>query len=146
MEEKTPISKPKRVLKPKHHLPSDNLKVDGQLEVLRAYVAASDRGKKAVGYKEVAEFVDCYDTVVSSYNKFFEESGLILRQGKGKYVPHENVVEYTDMVQYDDEKALGYLRDILKDSWFGKVALKRLSVAESISEEALLKKLGGEVG
>lgn len=146
MTEETPVTRPKKVLKPKFHLPSDNLTVEKQLKVLRSFVAASDRGAKAVNYKDVAGFSGFGKTNVSSCNKFFEESGMIVVQKRGNYVPHKRIIDYADVYDHNEEEAAGFLREIVAKTWFGELALARLSVDKNIPKESLIKSLGSEMG
>lgn len=120
--------------KPSRTLPTIRLTVAKQLDILRAYAAASAKGTRAATINEAAEIVRMAPTTVSMANAFFASIGLLKRSDKGAYIPCVEVVQF--LAQYEwDRKTAGYkLAPKLRESWFAEALLPRISF-EPIDEK-----------
>jgi len=146
-EEKVELKGKKREKrKIKYPLPDAHLTLDKQLEVLRGYVVASEKGSKSVGYEEVARLVSIGKSRVSGCNKFFESVGLLksVKGQRGKYMPSNEVIDWNNKYQWDSESAKLILKPLFEETWFAKLTKKSLEVKSEISEKELISKLGVE--
>src|ERR1700731_4736495 len=73
--------------KPIKMLPSTRISVSKQLDILRAYAAASGKGAKPATTEEAAKIVKMAPTTVIMANAFLCSIGLLKRVGKGSYTP-----------------------------------------------------------
>src|SRR5450432_3499934 len=71
---------------PNKPLPTDRLAFTKQMDLLRAWVAASGANAKAVTNKDVAPIIKLSDNTTSLANAFFIASGFLMR-GDGGYTP-----------------------------------------------------------
>src|SRR5436190_11294288 len=92
-EQPAQATAPKRV-RPTKVIPTERLTVKKQLDILRAFAAASGPNGKAVTNKEVADILKMADTSVSLCNYFFTEVGL-LTKGAAGFVPSQDVMSYS---------------------------------------------------
>lgn len=125
----------------KYALPTDRLKFDTQLSVLRAYGAASGSSRERVRLDDVASAGGVAKDTVSITNEFFRSVGLISKEGR-EFRPSEAVVDFTTAHQWNEQSAPFKLAEQLRESWFGKRVVRRLSVqatprAEIVSELAI---------
>lgn len=119
-----------------------------QIDVLKAYVTASNGGKNPVGYKDVATLMHLHPTRVSGCNKFFENIGLIksVEKQRGKFLPSNEVIEFKNKSTWDLEDAKKHVKPLIESSWFGKLTKKMLDLKESVTETELISSFGKEVG
>lgn len=117
-------------------LPTDRLTVEKQLAVLRGYCAASGPEKKAVGNADVSKIVGIHPGTVSTCNPFFNDIGLLIRDGL-KYRPADEVFAYSNSYPWDQEKAAHKLAPILKGTWFAATLLPKLAFRTFAKEEAV---------
>jgi hypothetical protein len=120
--------------KPSKALPTDRVSVEKQLKVLRAYGAIA--AETGVSGTAISEVVESHPSSVSVCNPFLQESGLIERSGSGyKAVPA--VVAYHAATEWDPTTAGGKLAPVLKESWYWKALLPRLSFRPLTEAEAV---------
>src|SRR6266550_3717598 len=67
--------------KPAKVLPTDRIRHDKQMDILRAFAAVSGHERKAVTNKEVGAVVSMADSTISQIVPFFVDTGLIVRAG-----------------------------------------------------------------
>jgi hypothetical protein len=127
---------------PTKRLPTPRIAYAKQLDLLRAYAAASGQGAKPVENKDVADIVGMTAATVSLANPFFADLALLVRQNGG-YIPDKTVVSFSRVYQWDPEKAGVELAPRLRESWFGDLLLKRLEYGP-MSEADALTLLGTE--
>jgi len=140
------IKKKRIVTSTLHPLPHRSSSIEQHLKIIKAYVIATNEGKKPVMYKDFIDFgLGFHYTYVSSNNKFLEEIGLIESTNThGKYIPSKQALDYQRFTKWDqDEKALAILKELVKNSWFWKSAKQILLMQEDgIEEIEILNKLG----
>ena len=113
------LDRAKREARPKTKfaLPPDRLTTKAQLNVLRAYSAASEDGKKQVHYRYVADVAGMHRSTVSSANPFFVEVGFISK-ADGEFMPAPEVVAYRQAYDWNAQTAPLKLAPVIERSWF----------------------------
>jgi hypothetical protein len=122
-------------------LPTDRIKFDKQLDLLRAYAAISGPSLKSVANKDVAGVVDMVASTVSISNKFFSEMGFLLPASDGGYTPAADVVSYVRAYEWKPETAAFKLAPIILRTWFAerlvpKLRFRPMDEAEAITDLA----------
>lgn len=121
---------------PRYPLPAKKLSSSNQFDVLRAFAIASTHAKNAVAIKDVANVLNMHINSVSICNPFFSNIGLIIKQGH-KFTPVTEVIEYSDKVEWNSAEAGYKLAPIIKNTWFAKDLLQRISLRPVSEEEAI---------
>ena len=134
-EQQKPLTKKS---KPVEVLPSARIKFENQLDLLRAYAAASSEGQKTVSNKDVANLVNLAESTVSLGNAFFSETGLIIKAGGG-YYPSSEVLNYHQAHKWQPEKASEKLAPLLRGSWFSQCLTPSLEMRDLDERDALAK-------
>lgn len=122
-------------LRPTKILPTDRINFTKQLDLLRAWAAASSPPGKIVTNNEVAEMVKMQASTVSLANPFFASIGL-LQKAEGGYLPSNDVIAYHRAAEYSDTPA-HKLAPTIRESWFGVTLLPKLSFRPMSEAEAL---------
>ena len=133
---------PKRT-RPKKTLPTDRIAFPKQLDILRAHAVLSNEGEKVATNIAVGDFVKMSHGTVSLANPFFADVGFLIKSN-GSYLPSREVIEFNRAYQWEDEEAAHKLAPRLRDSWFGRSILKRLSFRPTMDEEEALRQLAEE--
>ncbi len=128
---------PPRTSTPTKNLPTDRITFPRQLDLLRAYVAASGPSGKPVTNAEAGAIVDMTASTVSMANAFFAETGLLARNGEGGYIPSADVISFQRAYEWNPESAAQKLGPLLSGSWFAKALLPRLTFGELTETEAI---------
>jgi hypothetical protein len=134
-----PKSKPQREIRPSKILPTERLTVERQLEILRAYAAASSHGSKAVTLEEVAGVVEMAPTTVSLANAFLASVGFISKTDSG-FMPAPEVVSFLRAHEWNPESSSQKLSPVVEKSWFFQAIKPRLSF-NATPEDAVIDKL-----
>ncbi len=117
-------------------LPTPRIAFAKQLDLLRAYAAASGPSRKVVGNAETAPYVSLSKNTVSLANPFFADIGLVERVGGG-FVPSQEVVNFAQAYEWDADRAAHELAPVLERSWFGEALLPRLGFGALAEKETL---------
>lgn len=129
----------------RYALPSSGIGFDGQLKMLRAYVNASEGRTVPVSLDRVAGLSQVSRYTASSCNRFFEASNFIVRERNG-YRPTEGLMSFVKQQPWNEEKAKGFLRDIMKESWYGKELQVLFGTNPNMATEDLIQAIGSLVG
>ncbi|MCH8901980.1 MAG: hypothetical protein IIC88_06740 [Chloroflexi bacterium] len=105
---------------PKKPLPTSRISLAKQLEILRAYAAASGDDQKAVGLADVAGIANIAKDTISLANRFLLPVGLITK-ADAKFSPSEAVRAFALSVRWGDETAAHKLAPQLTTGWFWDV-------------------------
>lgn len=124
-------------LKPTKTIPTDRINPAKQLDILRAYAAASNNGTRPATVNEVAEIVKMAPTTVSTANAFLNSIGLIQRSDAGAYMPSAEALAFLRAYEWNPETASHKLGSTLKDSWFGIAILPRITFGPIDEEQAV---------
>ena len=141
--EPTPLSdaaeSSKRESKPKptKTLPTDRINVTKQLDIVRAYAAATANGSKPATVGEVAEIVRMAATTIQMANPFLSSINLITRSGAGAYTVPPEVLSFLKAYEWDKETASHKLAPLLRSTWFGQALLPRITYGPIEEKTAL---------
>lgn len=122
--------------RPTKILPTDRITFSRQLDLLRAFAAASGQNGKVVTNEEVADIVNMSSSTVSMANAFFKDAGF-LRQGEGGYLPSGEVVAFNLAYQWNPDTASHKLSPLLRESWFAKAIMPKLAFRPLDEGEAI---------
>lgn len=116
---------PKKI-RPQRILPSERIAFTRQLDILRAYVAASGPSGNPVKVVDVAKIVRVVPQTVSLMNSFLLDTGLITRNELG-FVPSNEAVNYVRAHEWNPETATQKLAPLIERTWFAEVLLPKIS-------------------
>jgi hypothetical protein len=126
-------------LRPTKTLPTERIAFPKQLDLLRAYAAASAPGGRPVTNADVADIVKMTASTVSMANAFFSDSGLLIRNADGGYVPSSDVTSYQLAYAWNPETASHKIAPVISETWFAKALLARLTFGPMEEAEAIEK-------
>ena len=121
---------------PVKRLPTPRIAFANQLNIVRAYGAASQGGTKSVDHKDVATMLNMAADTVSLANPFLSDVGLITRTESG-YMPAPEAVAFASVYQWEQEKAPTELAPKLRETWFAETLLNRLVFAPMDEQSAI---------
>jgi hypothetical protein len=130
-------AKPGSKSKPTKMLPSTRISVPKQLDILRAYAAASGKGAKPATTEEAAEIVKMAPTTVIMANAFLCNAGFLKRSGTGSYLPSTEVVDFLGAWDWDQKTASHKLAPSLRRTWFAEALLPRISYGAIDEKDAI---------
>lgn len=122
--------------KPSRVLPTDRIAFPKQLDLLRAYAAASEPTGRAVGNEEVSKITKLTASTVSLGNAFPASIGLI-RRAEGGYVPSAEVIAFGRAYQWDPATASAKLAPVIEATWFAQAILSTLRMRPMDMKEAI---------
>lgn len=131
--------KPKPAAKPTKILPTERINISKQLDILRAWAAASGPMMKVVRNDDVAAIVKMQPSTVSMCNAFFASTGLLVKS-EGGYVPGAEVIAFLRHYEWSPETAAQKLAPVLTRMWFAEALLSKLSF-RPLSEDECIKNL-----
>lgn len=120
-------------------LPFDKLKTKAQLSVMRSLVDWYEKNKIPVTYKDIGG-VHASKTNVSPTLSYFSSIGWLQREGRGKYVPSEELIQY--FMGFDNESSAQKLANKLLSSPLGQRLHFFLEQRGKASEEDAITDLG----
>jgi hypothetical protein len=123
-------------MKPVKVLPTDRLGFEKQLSVLKACVAASGAENNSFTNNDVSSIVGLHAGTISNCNAFFNDVGLLIRDGN-KQKPSDELVAYAGRLDWEPEIAGHKLAPLLEKSWFAKSLLPKLSFRTLTRDEAV---------
>lgn len=124
-------------------LPFYVVKIEKQLDILKAFTILREKGKVGVSYKDVAPLAGIRSkTNISACLKFWYSIGLLEKENKG-YRASDVTVEFFRKLEWGDEDgAWSLMRRHLARTWFGESVLSAFKVRASMSEDDLINILG----
>ena len=129
----------------KRRLPAaDRLAFTKHLDLLRAFVAASDFGTKPTRYSAVAGLMKLHIQSVSQVSPFFLEVGFLERTESG-ITPAPAVIDYVRSLEWNPTTAGRKLAPLVSGMWFWQ-ALKPKLVFRAMSEQDAVETLALEAG
>jgi hypothetical protein len=129
---------------PLKRLPTERIKFRSQLDIIRAYGAASQNGNRPVNYREVAErYVKLDPSTVSLLNPFLAENGFVERSGND-LIPSKPVLEFAMAYTWSAETAARKLLPIIERSWFGAFLRSKLGF-KPMPENEIVAELAHEI-
>ena len=137
------IEMPTAKLQPSRRLPTDRIKFRSQLDIIRAYGAASQNGTRPVNYREAAKYVKLDPNTVSALNPFLVECGFVERAGND-VVPTKAVLDFAMAHTWAAETAPRKLLPLIERSWFG-VTLRSKLAFHAMAEDEAIAELAHEI-
>lgn len=139
-----PSSKP-RTKKPKPQkvrpikiLPSSRISFSKQLDILRAFDAASGPTGKGVRNADVASLANVVASSISLVNSFFLDTGLIQSKGDtGGFVPSPEVTSFARAHEWNPDTAGQKLAPLIERTWFWEVLQPKISYSPFAEEDAV---------
>lgn len=129
-------TRPSTAPKPQRQLPTERVTVPRQLDILRAYAAASQHGSKPVGNREVATLAGMTPESVSGCNGFLASLNLI-RKSENAWVVSSEVLDFFRAYDWNKDTAPHKLAAAMRESWFGQALTTRLSFKPLAEDEAI---------
>jgi hypothetical protein len=120
-------------------LPSDRIAMDKQLEMLRAFVVASQsENGNPVTNDTVGRVMQMKGATVMVMNAFFKDVGLLMLASAGKFLPSQYARDYEGKYKWDKEAAGLKLAPALEDRWFAQaispiVQMKPLRKSDAVT-------------
>jgi hypothetical protein len=122
--------------RPSRALPTDRITFERQLDILRAYAAASDNGTKPTSTEAVAEVVKMAPSTVAMANPFFTSLGLLQRTDAG-FIPAPEVVNFLRAYGWNTETAPYKLGPLIESAWFSQTLIPKLRFGTIEQEQAI---------
>ena len=123
--------------RPTKVLPTRRITFSKQLDILRAYAAASGPGNKLVTLREVSDIVKMASGTVTIANPFFTDTKLLFRTEGMGLTPSPAVMEFARAFEWNRETAAHKLAPPLSQMWFTEVLLPRLAFGDLSEDEAI---------
>ncbi|WP_211251512.1 hypothetical protein [Methanolacinia paynteri] len=131
---------PKQILK--YPIPFRKSSFENHLVVLKALNIGSNKGNNFVSYADIAPFAQLHEVSVSGVLSFFNQIGLTEESERGKYKPISEVVDYFNILEWDQPEAEIAFGKILLNTWFGKHAIQIFQMTPEISKDDLVRSIG----
>lgn len=112
--------------KPTKILPTDRITFARQLDLLRAWAAASGPNAKPVTNKDAADIVKMVENTVTLANPFFVDTGF-LRKSDAGFVPAPEVFSLGRAHEWSPDTSAQKLAPIVAASWFAQALMPKLS-------------------
>lgn len=122
--------------RPTKYLPTPRITFVKQLDILRAWAAASGPTGKVAANDAVAEIVKMQPSTVSLANPFFASAGLLTKTDGG-YVPSSEVMSFLRAYEWSPETAAQKLAPTISKTWFAEELLSKLAFGPMNSDEAI---------
>jgi hypothetical protein len=116
-------------------LPTPRISFAKQVDLLRAYAAASGSGSP-VGLQAVSDIVNMAVSTISLASPFLQDVGLIEKSERG-FLPAQEVVKFSDVYKWDADRAGRELAPVLRHTWFALALLPRINYAALTVAEAV---------
>jgi hypothetical protein len=122
--------------KPTKFLPTDRITFSRQLDILRAWAAASGPLGKAVTNNDVADIVKMQASTVSMANAFFSSIALLTKTEAG-YIPSQEVLAFLRNYEWSPETAAQKLAPVISKAWFAQELLNKLAFGPLTEDECI---------
>lgn len=135
---KKPPPKPART-RPSKQLPTDRIGFAKQLDLLRAYAAASGPTNRAVSLNDVAGIANMAASTISLASPFFTDVGLIQRTDAG-FLPSAEVINFSRAYEWNPDTASHKLAPLFSQGWFATALIPKVTFS-SISDAEAIERL-----
>ena len=143
-DESAPTGAKSSKTRPGKILPTDRINFSKQLDLLRAFVAASGPSGRAVTNTDIAVIVGLKASTVSLANPFFSDNGLLQRVDGG-YVPAAAVVSFQRAHEWNRDSAGQKLAPVIAETWFAQAVMPIVSYGAT-EESQIITRLGEASG
>ncbi|HEV7573446.1 MAG TPA: hypothetical protein VGQ21_18265 [Thermoanaerobaculia bacterium] len=133
-------------VRPAKILPTDRIRHDKQLDILRAFAAASGHERKPVTPEDVGAIVGMAGSTITQITPFFVDTGLIVRAGDKKsdakgFTPAAEVMAYQKAYEWDAANSAKKLAPVFVNSWFVTTLTPKLKF-RAVNEKEAVNDLG----
>jgi hypothetical protein len=122
--------------RPTKYLPTERITFTKQLDILRAWAAASGSAGKVAKNDDVAEIIGMQPSTVSMANAFFASTGLLLK-AEGGYIPSPEVMSFLRAYEWTPETAATKLAPVIGKTWFAEELMPKLAYAPMTTDSAI---------
>jgi hypothetical protein len=122
--------------RPSKYLPTPRITFSKQLDILRAFAAASGPTGKVASNDDVAEIVKMNPSTISLANPFLASGGLITKTDGG-YIPCPEVMSFLRAYEWSPDTAAQKLAPVLAKTWFAEELLSKLAFGPMTEDEAI---------
>jgi hypothetical protein len=130
---------PQKRPKPTKALPTERIRMDKQLQILRAFAALSGATGKAVQIEDVAEATGMKASTVAITPPFFVSIQLLQRSETG-FTPSSEVISLQRAHDWNPETAPHKLAPAIRRTWFAEELLPKVAFGP-IAETVAIQKL-----
>jgi hypothetical protein len=123
--------------KPTRILPTARISFPKQLDILRAFAAASGPSNKLVVLKEVADIVKLAPNTITLATPFWADVKFIQRKEGQGFTPASELMEYAHAYNWNKDTAAYKLASLLSDTWFWQALEPKLNYGELSEDEAI---------
>lgn len=102
-------------------LPTDRLKFDKQVKILRAVAATSGNARRGSTAEAMSAAIDLSGGTGGLNSRFFRSANWFEAVGRGEYTASAGVIAYNQHITIDPDahyEATAQMRDEVRDSWF----------------------------
>ncbi len=128
---------PRPLTKPKRALPTERIAFGRQIDLLRAWGAASGVSGKPVSLAEVAKVAGMATQTVTLANAFFIEAGFLIRADSGSLAPATAVRDLVQAHQWTPETFTTKLAPALRAHWAFQTLEPRLRFQRMSARDAI---------
>ena len=129
-------AKARRDPRPTQVVPTERIQFKRQLDVLRAFAAASGPSNTGVASKQVAEILKMAPGTVSLANPFFTDTGLLVKGGS-EFTPSSEVMDYNRAFAWNPDTAAHKLAPRLRETWFVLAVTPKLTFSQMSETEVI---------
>lgn len=122
--------------RPRKALPTTRIAFSKQLDILRAYAAASGPTRKSVTNSDIEDIIKMKASTISLGNAFFDDTGLLQRTDKG-FVPSQELMNFHRAYEWAPDNAAQKLAPLIEKTWFAQELLPKLSFGVISEQEAI---------
>lgn len=133
-------------IKEEKALPFHKVKMEKQLDILKAFAVLRGKGKTGASYKDIAPLVGIDETNVSACLKFWCSIGLLEKENRGYKASDITVKFFRKLGWGDEEDAWSLMLGHLAKTWFSESVVSAFKVRALLSEDDLVNVLGSVSG
>lgn len=130
--------------RPERPIPTDRLKFDNQVEVLKQVASMSGNNRKGVDAETMSAAINLRGGTGGLNSRFFRASGWFEAVGRGEYTASDGLLQYWRHINVDPDDhqaATAGMRSEVKRSWFWDVVGPMLENGHPVREKAILLQL-----
>lgn len=135
--------------RPERPIPTDRLRFDNQLEVLRSVASMSGNNRRGVDAETMSAAIGLKGGTGGLNSRFFRAAHWFESVGRGEYTASEGLLAYWRHINVDPEDAYGAtatMRGEVRRSWFWETISPMLESGQPVRERALLLQLANAAG
>lgn len=123
--------------RPTRYLPTPRISFEKQVDLLRAFGVLYSANEQPVTNEDAGPAASLAASTAQLTNAFFVENGLLERSEAGAFTPHQVVRDFAQAYEWNPETAGEKLSPKMRETWFAKTLLPRLSMSPQAKAQAL---------